>query len=64
MVVVYRAKSFTDDDRDIGFLALKAGGRELLGALQVTLGLPSISVIQRGWQLCHKCVQSTVLATN
>ena len=57
IVDVYKAKSFTKDDNDLGFLALKVAGRGFLHTLQVKLGLPSVSVIQRDWQGCFKCVQ-------
>ena len=60
---VYKAKSFTEEDKDLGFLAMKVGGREFLHTLQGTLGLPFASVIQRDWQVCFECVQSFVLDT-
>ena len=58
-----RAKSFTDDDRDVAFLVLKLGGRALLQTMSKIHGMPSGSVIQRSWALCQKCAQSSALDT-
>lgn len=52
---MYRAASYTPKDRDLGFIALKVGGRQLLHTFQVTSGLPSASTVDRNWHKKPKC---------
>lgn len=44
---VYSANGFSDMDIDVGLLALRLGGRRLLYALYVRLGLPSLRTVMR-----------------